>query len=104
MKKVLWTLLAVVVITWIGFYLQTKIAHHDKIKDGEITEKYQREVNHETNYYIQADGRCLKIEDHNTWNLLHVGDHYDIEYEYSKAHPPLVTFIGNFEEQEGGGH
>lgn len=104
MKKVLWAILSVVIIVVISFYLSTKIVHHEKIKDGEITEKYKKEVNHETNYYIQTDGRSLKIKDHNTWNLIHVGDEYDIEYEYSKSQPPVVKFIGDFDKKGGGGH
>ncbi|KGX86294.1 hypothetical protein [Pontibacillus marinus] len=104
MKKALWTILSIVIIVVVSFYLQTKIAHHEKIKDGEVTEKYKKEVNHKTNYYIFADGRALKIKDHNTWNLIHEGEHYDIEYEYSDAHPPVVKFIGSFDEKGGSGH
>ncbi|GGD21561.1 MULTISPECIES: hypothetical protein [Pontibacillus] len=105
-KKLITTIIvSIIVITGLSFYLNTKIAHHETLHDVKVIEKHDKEMEKSHKYIIKVEGmeKELKFKDKMTWNLVEVGETYDIEYEYSKAHPPTVKAIGDL-EGHGGGH
>ncbi|KGP71925.1 hypothetical protein N782_14815 [Pontibacillus yanchengensis Y32] len=106
LKKIMSSvLISVVLVVALYFYFNSKLVHHDQLHHVKVSNKHLVEERGQSHYKITAGDKELIVEHKSTYDLIQVGQKYNIEYEYAKSIPPtILSIVDESQELKGAGH
>ncbi|SFL53859.1 hypothetical protein SAMN04487943_102122 [Gracilibacillus orientalis] len=89
LKNVLISIVCFGLFVLIGIWT---IIHEEELTNAEVVEKYKKVNGENTEYIINIEGIEISINS-NVWQLVEVGEEYNVEYKWSHSHSKELEHI-----------